>query len=68
MSEEQAKYEVINMEVESKPSDMIMAAVKGGADLDKLEKLLNLQIKWEGNEAKKAYHIAMSKFKKNAQK
>jgi len=66
MSEKQASYEVVNVEVESKPSDMILAAVKGGADLEKLERLLALQIKWEENEAKKAYNLAMTKFKENA--
>jgi len=66
MSEEKGTYEVVNVEVESKPSDMILAAVKSGADLDKLERLLALQIKWEENEAKKAYHVSMSKFKENA--
>lgn len=37
------------------PAEMIREAVKGGADLDKLEKLLELQIKWETNEARKAF-------------
>jgi len=65
MSEEKASYEVVNVEVESKPSDMILAAVKSGADLDKLERLLALQIKWEENEAKKAYVRAVAAFKAN---
>lgn len=37
------------------PAEMIREAVKGGADLDKLEKLLEIQIKWEANEARKAF-------------
>lgn len=45
------------------PAEMITMAVSGGADLDKLEKLLALQERWEANEAKKAYHQAMSEFK-----
>lgn len=45
------------------PAEMIRQAVSGGADLEKLEKLLDLQIKWEQNEAKKAYHKAMTDFK-----
>lgn len=50
------------------PADMIKAAVTGGADLDKLEKLLALQERWETNEARKAYHQAMANFKANAPK
>jgi hypothetical protein len=47
------------------PADLIRMAVSGGADLDKLEKLLALQERWEANEARKAYHKAMAEFKKN---
>jgi len=50
------------------PADMIMRAVEGRADLEKLEKLLALQEKWEANEAKKAYHKAMAAFKANPPK
>lgn len=41
------------------PAEMIKLAVTGGADLDKLEKLLTLQERWEGNEARKAYNTSM---------
>jgi len=47
------------------PGAMIAAAVNQGADLDKLEKLLELQIRYEANEAKKDYHMAMADFKAN---
>ncbi len=47
------------------PADMIKMAVAGGADLEKLEKLMLLQERWEGNEAKKEYHKAMAAFKAN---
>jgi hypothetical protein len=50
------------------PAEMIRMAVSGGADLDKLEKLLSLQERYEANEAKKSYHIAMAEFKSNAPK
>ena len=39
----------------STPADMIRMAVAGGADLDKLEKLLSLQERWDANQAKKMY-------------
>lgn len=45
----------VTQEKNISPAEMIREAVKGGADLDKLEKLLELQIKWEANEARKAF-------------
>lgn len=51
--------------VDNSPAEMIRMAVTGGADLEKLEKLLNLQERWEANEAKKAFQQAISQFKAN---
>ena len=45
------------------PAGMLQIAVEQGADLDKLEKLMELQERWEKNEAKKAYTNAMSEFR-----
>jgi len=45
------------------PAAMIQAAVRSGADLEKLHGLLDLQMKWEQNEARKAFNKAMSDFK-----
>ena len=53
------KIKAMVVKQETSPAEMIKAAVAGGADLDKLEKLLNLQERWEANEAKKAYNSAM---------
>ena len=50
------------------PADMIRMAVAGKADLEKLEKLLSLQERWDANEARKAYHKAMAEFKANPPK
>jgi hypothetical protein len=47
------------------PADLIQQAVAGGADLDKLSKLLDLQERWEANEAKKAFQVSMANFKAN---
>ena len=47
------------------PAAMIELAITKGADLEKLEKILELQERWESNEAKKAYHISMAEFKAN---
>lgn len=51
--------------VNNTPAEMIRMAVSGGADLDKIEKLLILQERWEANEARKAFHKAVAEFKKN---
>lgn len=45
------------------PAELIAAAVSANTDLDKLEKLLQLQERWEANQARKAYHQAMAEFK-----
>jgi hypothetical protein len=51
------------------PNEMIsQALVQGGVDLEKLEKLLNLQKDYEANEARKAYHKSMALFKANPPK
>jgi len=47
------------------PAAMIELAITKGADLEKLEKILELQERWESNEAKKQFNIAMSEFKAN---
>lgn len=45
------------------PAEMIRLAVNQNTDLDKLAKLLDIQERWEANEARKAYHQAMAEFK-----
>jgi hypothetical protein len=42
---------------------MALAIEKGNVDLDKLEKLMLLQERWEENQARKAYNVAMANFK-----
>ena len=43
---------------------LIQVAVQQGADLAKLERLMDLKERFEANEARKAFHQAMSEFKK----
>jgi hypothetical protein len=45
------------------PSHLLAMAVQQGADLDKLQKLMDLQDRWEANEARKAFTVAMTGFK-----
>jgi len=50
------------------PATLIESAVKSGANLDQLEKLMVLQERWDANEARKSYHVAMAQFKSNPPK
>jgi len=45
------------------PADLLQIAVEGGADIDKLEKLMELQMRWDASEARKAYTRAMAQFR-----
>jgi hypothetical protein len=45
------------------PNVMLAMAVESGADIDKLEKLMDLQERWQASEAKKAFVSAMSQFR-----
>lgn len=51
--------------VERSPAALMMVAIEKGLDLDKVEKAMMLQERWEANEARKAYHDAMAGFKAN---
>ena len=46
------------------PGYLLQLAVEQGADLDRLERLMALQERWEANEARKAYVAAMAAFKR----
>ncbi|PXW23379.1 ERF family protein [Paraburkholderia caballeronis] len=46
------------------PADLLRIAVENGADLDRLEKLMQLQERWEAHEARKAFVTAMAAFKR----
>lgn len=47
------------------PPQMLAMAVERGADMGQLEKLMDLQERWEAGEAKKAFIQAMNRFKAN---
>lgn len=48
------------------PMDMLQIAVSKDANMDQLSKLMDMQERYEANEAKKAYMLAMSEFKAHA--
>jgi hypothetical protein len=59
MIEEGIKYEVATIT----PMMLLQTAVNSNADLDKMEKLMALQERWEASEARKSYVRAMAAFK-----
>jgi len=66
MGKEMVKKESRELANGTLPKIIQLAVEKG--DLDKIEKLLVLQERWEANEAKKAYNKAMADFKANPPK
>lgn len=48
------------------PMGMMLAAVQQGATLEQVEKMMDLQDRWERKEAKKSYDDAFAKFKAEA--
>lgn len=50
------------------PMEMLQIAVQQGAELDRLEKLMDMQERWEANEARKAFVVAKAAFKGEAPK
>lgn len=52
----------------SNPAYLLQLAVEQGADLDKLERLMALQERWEADQARKAYNAAFTAFKAEAVK
>lgn len=47
------------------PMHMLQAAIERGADLTVLQQFMDLNDRWEANEARKAFVAAMAKFKAN---
>lgn len=65
MSNDIAKTEEQKMGRSITPPEMLSIAVRQNADMDKLDKLMALQERWEANEARKAYVAAMTAFRQN---
>jgi len=47
----------------SGPAHLVQMAVAQNADIEKLEKLMEMQERWEANEARKSYALAISAFR-----
>lgn len=48
------------------PGQLLQIAVQQGADIDKLERLMDLQQRWEKDQARKAFNAAFAAFKAEA--
>lgn len=60
--------EIVNVSVEppsATPGDLLRIAIEKGASMDQLEKLMDLQERYQANQARKAYVLAMTEFKQN---
>lgn len=55
-----------SLPVATNPGQMLSMLVSQGANLETLEKFMDLQDRWEAREAKKAYVSAMNRFKAKA--
>ena len=63
MSNQVQKIEPQNTAVQTaSPTHLIEIALQSNADVDKLERLMAMQERWESKEAKKSFQQAMSKF------
>jgi len=66
---EEVKKEVAVVEekqVSVSPAQMVQVLIEKGMKPEDLEKMLVLQERYEANQARKAYHMAMANFKANA--
>ena len=60
------KNEVIEVEAKDITERAIQFALNNKAEIEEIERLLTLKERWDANEARKAYHVAMAGFKANA--
>lgn len=51
--------------VTTSPANLLELAVKKGANIEELKGLMDLQDRWNAQQAKKAYYLSMSKFQKD---
>jgi len=49
--------------IERSPAALMMVAIEKGLDLEKVSQAMDLQAKWEANQARKSFHAAKASFK-----
>jgi len=62
---QEIKNDQIVLARDTTPNGLLALAIQKDLDIEKLTKLMELQERWQANEAKKAWVSAMSKFKEN---
>lgn len=65
MELEKVKNKDVGQAAGNSPAEMIKQAVEKGANLSELNALLDLQVKWEANEARKAFAKAFANVQEN---
>lgn len=65
MSNEVLVQEQLPVVQSANPMTLIQMAVQQGQSVEQLQKLFELQVSWEKNEARKAYFAALNEFKQN---
>ena len=58
--------DIVEVAQPNSPASLMMQAFKHGASLESVEKMMDLQERWEANEARKAYNAAFAAFKDEA--
>ncbi|WP_322745961.1 ERF family protein [Rouxiella badensis] len=62
MSNQLIEKETVSQVINNAPMRLIEMAVSNNADIEKLEKLLELQTKWDAEQARKSYLASMASF------
>ena len=52
--------EPVRLPVVATPATLLQMAIESGADVEKLEKLMDLQERWEANQASKEFNVSMA--------
>jgi hypothetical protein len=62
--EMQASAVTLPSKAPATPADIVLYAMQQGADIAQIEKFMDLQMKWEADQARKAFVADMAEFKK----
>lgn len=62
--ENQPPQNVVATPAPATPADIVLYAMQKGADIAQIEKFMDLQMKWEADQARKAFVADMAEFKK----
>lgn len=66
-SQHEPTHLAIPQEVQSSPMGLMLQAMAQGAQPEQLEKMMELQERWEANEARKAFNLAMADFRQESE-